>query len=83
MVEKTRSVNNAEHLVAVIGSWGVGKSSCLNALLSNDQASRFKTGETQSFVTLKCHELGENVRLMDTPGLNSVDLPLQVWLSQY
>ena len=40
-------------------------------------------GCTESFVTLRCDELGENVGLMDTPGLNDANLPLDVWLRKF
>ena len=37
--------SKAERIVSVFGTLGVGKSSCLNALMSKDQATRFATGD--------------------------------------
>ena len=48
MVEKTRSVNNVKKVVSVFGTLGAGKSTFLNALLSEDLAhnhSKFKSSD--------------------------------------
>ena len=74
-----------ERIVSVFGTLGVGKSSCLNALMSREQLKDKKTkfiskdavsGVTQTFNTLPCPALGPNVGLMDTPGLNDPRIPL-------
>ena len=73
------SANNNNRTVIALGTLGVGKSTLMNAF-SASKTGEFAVGDGAESVTkeFKAFDMGD-LTLIDTPGLNDVDIPLAYW----
>lgn len=69
-------VNSSKPVILVLGTLGIGKSTLLNTLGGSFVTSDDVEGCTQEFMI---NNEVPNFDLVDAPGLNDMDMPLNEW----